>query len=260
VPEPGPETQATLASVREELAAGHDVRVLSPLPGAAHEHDHLVGVLGAWALLRRARRYDGVVLHVEPGLPLRVGSGRLRRVVECAALSVALSRFDAVTVHFADIAAVPGSVGGRTGRLLWRSVTRAVVRDEADRWIVHEHGGVPLERIEARSRPAVEPDELPLTPRLVAVAEPGPPRWHDAPLTADEAMAEIRMRAAARRAAAGPVAATSAAARALTPPPPAPPGTVSMLTRAALKRALGSHAPAVGAAARRMRARVARSK
>jgi hypothetical protein len=257
-PTPGPESAATLASVREALRAGSDVRVLSPEAGAAHEHDVLSGLAGAWSLLRRAPRFDSLVLHIEPGLPLRSGTGRIGRIAQCAAIGLALGRYRDVTVYLDDPLAIPGSVGGRTGQMLWRNVHHVVVRDELDRTFMHEMVGVPLDRITTRAKPASDAEGFTGPPRLVALGQLGEPRWRAELLSAADAMAEVRARAAAKRAAAGPAVARRAAARSAVPAPVPPPGVVSVLARRALKRALGRRAPAVGAAARRIRSRVHR--
>ena len=52
--------------VRELRSAGVDVEVLSPLPSAAHHHLGLGGVRGMAALVKRAGRYEAVILQFSP--------------------------------------------------------------------------------------------------------------------------------------------------------------------------------------------------
>jgi hypothetical protein len=96
-PTPGPEAAATLACVRELLAEGADVTVVSPVPSAAHHHADLGTPAGAARLLRWARGADALVLcgEARPSGPPRGRREALaRRLVE-----VALRRAGSVTEH-----------------------------------------------------------------------------------------------------------------------------------------------------------------
>jgi len=250
---PAPDSGATLATVRALLRDGRDVCVLAPEPGAAHEHAPLSGLAGAWSLARRARRFDALVVHMDPGLPWRAGTGRGRRAAECLAWSWALARYRDVRVEVGDLRALPGSVGGRAARRMWRAVTHVTVADDGDRRFLHEHAGIALDRISTRA-PEVAASTVP-SPVSAPSVDPGPPSWrsHAGAVAYDDAIAEIATRAAARRAA-GALEPVDTGARAVLAPPP-PPGVTGAFARHVAKRALGRHAPAVAARYRRLRHR-----
>ncbi len=91
---------ATLRAVRESLASGDAVEVVSPRPSAAHHVGSLQGLAGAWTLARLARttRADTLVLSVEPGVPFSVGASARRLRFEAAALRLCFRSFRRVVV------------------------------------------------------------------------------------------------------------------------------------------------------------------
>lgn len=67
-PIPGAVSAATLEEVRRLLASGHEVRVVSPLPSAAHEHADLQRLEGALRFCRLALRAEHLVIHLDAAL------------------------------------------------------------------------------------------------------------------------------------------------------------------------------------------------
>lgn len=202
-PYPGRSAQVTRDEVRALLLDGHDVHVLSPRPSAAHTHAALVGVRGAFALARRSRRFDKVIVRLGPGLFLRRDTrhlARVRRLVDVALLGGALRLWRHGTLQIDDLSCVPGSVGGRSGLLLWTSVDEVVVADEVAKRAVHGGSGLPVERIVVRPLPpAVDIDPLATGPADVTPGSP-PPEWSVAAETPwADVLSQVRERAAAER-------------------------------------------------------------
>ena len=135
VPPPGGPAAARLGSAAAALAArGDAVEVLSPDErSAAHRHARLDGVRLAVQVARRARRFDALVLAIEPGLPLGPDDDRLTRALSLAALGLACRGFRHVTVRFASPIPVPGGVGGRASEGLWARADELVVESDDDR-------------------------------------------------------------------------------------------------------------------------------
>jgi hypothetical protein len=106
-PVPGPASAATIAAVRQAWAEGHEVRVVSPRPSAAHLSAPLVGVLAGYHL-NRVRHSSGatdrLVFGMEQGVPLPVlnavhSTGDwIRQRAAVAGLIMAFSRFRHVTL------------------------------------------------------------------------------------------------------------------------------------------------------------------
>lgn len=123
-------------SVARLRAEGHEVRVLSPGPTAAHEHLALVGPRGALALAKRVRAYDRVVVQFHPDVfyPLPPTSGAW--TVESLALLAAFRAAREVHVVVHEIDYRQGRRRGAEGiaaRALWRSVDRVVVHTARER-------------------------------------------------------------------------------------------------------------------------------
>lgn len=135
VPPPGGPAAARLGAAASVLAAqGDTVEVLSPDErSAAHHHARLGGVRLAAQIARRSRRFDALVLAIEPGLPLGPDDDRLTRALSLAALDLACRRFRRVTVRFASPVPIPGGVGGRASEGLWSRADELVVESEDDK-------------------------------------------------------------------------------------------------------------------------------
>lgn len=125
-----------LQTVRRLRADGHDVRVLSTRPSAAHEHLDLVGPRGAFALAKRVRGYDRVLVQFHPELffPLpRKGSVWVREMLALASVAGAARHIEFV-VHEIDYAyARRARAYRRAARLLWSRVDVITVHTERER-------------------------------------------------------------------------------------------------------------------------------
>ncbi|MFM7224880.1 MAG: hypothetical protein ACKO1Y_05520 [Actinomycetota bacterium] len=144
------EASRTMAAVREQVTAGHDVTVLSDPGRAAHLRDAISGWRGAVAVVRHARGFASVVVLAGPEAPLRAAlgrRGRVLRLIDCLAWGLAMRVLRRVTLLADDPDLVPGSVGGRTGRFLWSGAARIVVGNERSRDRLLAAAGVAAGRI-----------------------------------------------------------------------------------------------------------------
>lgn len=149
VPPPGGDGARRFAqAARRRIDDGDVVEVLSPNPlSASHGSARLDGLFLAARLAIAARRFDAVVLRIEPGLPLHERAGRIERAVALAALGAALGRYSEVTLRLDSPIPLPGGLGGRATNALWSSVGSIVIADEADRRMLLEVPGVSAESI-----------------------------------------------------------------------------------------------------------------
>jgi hypothetical protein len=144
-PIPGHASVVTLAAVRRAYAAGQEVVVASPRPGAAHRTVRLDGPdidarLDQVRLEHETRR---LVVCAEPGMPIPLASSEfgprvrvemllhsfaVRQVDTVAALGRAMDRFDHVTVVVTgDLGVAPEVLGG-----LWDHVDEVLFDGEPD--------------------------------------------------------------------------------------------------------------------------------
>ena len=201
---PGPESAASLALVRELVAAGDDVVVASPEPSAAHHHIDPAGPRGAVRLARLAKgadllhlRLDAAALGASDDAP-RLLPGRL-------ALHGVLRRAGESELR---LDRVPTSVSSTWATLVLGRSTRVVVDDEAAREALVQAG---VEGGRIIVAPPVEPESTP--PR--ARRPEGPAVPGNAP-TAAELQELVRRRAVEDRAA-NPRASTVAVGTAALP-------------------------------------------
>ena len=188
---PGPESAATFGLVRDLVAAGEDVTVVSPAPSAAHHHADPGGPRGAARLARLVGGADLLHLRLDAAalgasvesprlLPARVAlNGLLRRVPES---EVRLDR-------------VPAQVSAQWASLVLGKAARVLVEDEAAEGAL-VRAGVAAERIVVAPEPAVAEHDA--RPRRTTVHAPAP--LADTP-TAAELQELVRRRAAEDRAA-----------------------------------------------------------
>ncbi len=163
VPPPGGAGAQALARVAASLvASGEQVEVLSPdVRSAAHRSARLDGLFLALRLALAARRFDALVLRIEPGVPLAPTTGRGPRAAALAALGAATSLFGQVTLRLDTPVPIPGGLGGRATTRLWASATRIVVASEDDRDQILAAPGVLAERVEVEEpAPASHPVAL----------------------------------------------------------------------------------------------------
>jgi hypothetical protein len=141
----------TLETVHRLGARGDSVDVLSTPGSASQLQGPIVGLRGAWQMLRGGRRYDAVFVQVEPNTPLRTVHGRRARVarlVDCLVWGVALRLLRDATLVVPDVNVVHRSLGGRTGRFLWTGADRLFVSSEYGRRRLIEEGGVAESSVE----------------------------------------------------------------------------------------------------------------
>jgi hypothetical protein len=173
-PIPGAVSAATLEEVRRLLASGHEVRVVSPAPSAAHEHADLQRLEGAVKFGRLALRAQHLVVHLDAAL---LASARHRQELPARlALAAALRSAGRSTVYLPRGVDPPSD--GWAGLVLQAA-------DEVLTEAEESPAGVP-EAIRSGSAPTGRPDGAP---------------WNFGPdPSREEVETEIRRRAAARRA------------------------------------------------------------
>jgi hypothetical protein len=181
------EARGTMAVVRHLARHEHDVEVMGPPYSAAQHRARIDGPNGAWTLYRCRRRYDEIYVMVEAVLRFPVGTfGRYTRIVDTGVWATVLRRTPNACLVVNEPAQIPGSVGGRTGRMLWQAAPRLLVPNEHAGRMLVEQGGAPAERVEVATLGAAHV----------------PARWDTgwAGITDQrEAAAAIRRRAAADR-------------------------------------------------------------
>ena len=151
-PTPGPAAAATLATVRDLVAGGRTVEVVSPVPSAAHHHADPRGLRGSVALARRTAGADALVAHLDPFL-LLADPDRPRQAPARRALGLALGRAGRSTVHV-------GTFGGRLDpeivRFVLGGADRVVAASPANAADLVSAGLAP-QRVEVGSRSEKEP-------------------------------------------------------------------------------------------------------
>lgn len=131
-PPEGEQSRRLLAEVLAYRARGDDVTIVAPSVYAVAHH-RLDTTLPGWPfrLIRLLRGSGEVVLQIEPGFPLPLGAGRVRRTVSLAELVICLKVVRApVTVRVPTVHALPLGLGGRVACALWASATRLVGGDD----------------------------------------------------------------------------------------------------------------------------------
>jgi hypothetical protein len=129
-PTADPAAARTLAFARDRLRDGDEVVVISPVPTAAHRHEHLLGARGLRTVRRASRGADGVYLTLQPHIGLTPGAGRERAVAEHVLLARVLRSVPRSVLDVDDAAALSG---GRAGRMVLDAAGELVVNDEGTR-------------------------------------------------------------------------------------------------------------------------------
>ncbi|MGA2208162.1 MAG: hypothetical protein ABSH30_00850 [Acidimicrobiales bacterium] len=173
---------------------GHDVVILALDPlSAAHRFLPAGGIAAAIEIGLSARKFDAVVLQIEPGLPVRHSAGRIERMAGLLALAAALRTKAEVTVRLQHPDDLPGGLGGRAGLELWKSVARIEVGDEEMRAQLANLLGASGDSV-AVSATSEPPAGSRLGLAAVSVS------WSDgAATTAAQVQSVVRARAAAER-------------------------------------------------------------
>ncbi len=178
---------AEVLALRQE-GAEVEVLALDPL-ASAHRYLAGPGLTCALEVALAARRCDRVIVQLEPGLPVRGRAGRIERAICLLALSAALGAGPPATIRLTGLDDLPGGFGGRAARRLWKVATRIEVGDES---VAAALSG---EMSELADRLVVQ-GAGPAGPAPGAAVE----GWAEkGPVSACEAMAVVRRRAAAER-------------------------------------------------------------
>ncbi len=200
VPPPsGGHRDSLLREVIRLRQEGHDVDVVSlDRLSAAHRYLSAPGFPVGLEVALLARRADGVVLQIEPGLPVRHSAGRLERSLSLLLLAAALRLAPEVTLRLDSLDDLPGGQGGRAAVELWKAADRIEVADDAT--------GSRLQGIlgPLGSKVAVAPGSIYGTRRAATSYLAALDGWSDGALTtASQIQAAVRARAAAQRVALG---------------------------------------------------------
>lgn len=140
-------SRLTLSVASKLLKEGALVEVLSSsLRSAAHLRQRLDGWRGCIALWRLASGYDALVLRLEEGLFLQA-KGRIAHLLESLLLSMALRRWRLVLLQLDSPLTMPGGVGGRSGKLIWKRARWIVVLDDESRMVVIRDAKLPQEKV-----------------------------------------------------------------------------------------------------------------
>jgi hypothetical protein len=125
-PFPTPGAAATLATVRDLLAAGREVEVVSPQPSAAHHHADPGNPKGAAKLARLVGGAE-LVARLDPGI-LGQSGGRGPAAAR-AATGLAVRRARSATIHLSPLTAPPA---GKWVRAILGPAARIVVASQED--------------------------------------------------------------------------------------------------------------------------------
>jgi hypothetical protein len=194
VPPPlGGHSASLLSEVLRLRQEGHDVEIVSLDPlAAAHRYLSAPGIAAVAEIGLIARRFDAVILQLEPGLPVRRSARRAERVAVLMTLAAILRRRPDVRLRLHESEDLPGGVGGQAGIAMWKAAGRIEVGDDAMReelaGLLGSLGG----------RVSVERDR---SGDFEAAAAAGMGGWGDgADATASHVLAIVRANAAAARA------------------------------------------------------------
>jgi hypothetical protein len=143
------EARGTMAMVRYLAKQDHDVEVMAQPYSAAQHRARIDGPAGAWAMYRQRRRYDEIYVMIEAVLRYPAGRfGRYTRIIDTSMWATALRRTPNACLVVNEPGAIPGSVGGRTGRMLWEAAPRLLVPNEYTGRMLVEQGGAPADRVQ----------------------------------------------------------------------------------------------------------------
>lgn len=116
--------------------AGHDVEVLSPGPSAAHHHLDLLDARAGFALAKRVRDYDRVIVQFHPNYFYPQPSTPSQRARVSATLAVAFRAARDLEVYVHEIDYRYGRGRGPDAlatRAMWRAVDRVYVHTDTER-------------------------------------------------------------------------------------------------------------------------------
>ena len=161
----GPEAVATLALVRELVADGDDVMVVSPRPSAAHAHADPGSPRGAAKLASTVAGRARLIVRLDAGA-LGVGAESPRLLPARVALAAAVRRAPRADVI---LDRVPDTVAPRWATLVLAPAASVTVATDAERDAIVRAGV-------AASKVTVDPQIVPPSPEriLEAIARPAP--------------------------------------------------------------------------------------
>ena len=159
VPPPGGRNAKELAGVvAHRVAQGDEVEILSPDPrSAAHHSGNLQGLMLPLRLALLSPRFDVLELRIETRLPLDTEVNRVLRGLTLFGLGVCFGMYSHVTLRLDSPIPLPGGVGGRATKDMWRRASRIVVQNDEDYQRVLAAPGVNEARVEIAPPAIVEP-------------------------------------------------------------------------------------------------------
>jgi len=182
-----------LAEVLRLRRDGHDVEIVSLDPlAAAHRYLVAPGIAAVGEIALLARRFDAVIVQLEPGVPVRPSAGKGERAAALIALAAILRRCSDVTLRLHEPDNLPGGPKGKGQLAMWQAAGRIEVGDEEMRVEVARLLGPLGDRV------SVATGERALAEQFAAADIS---RWGDgADATASHILAIVRANAAAERA------------------------------------------------------------
>ena len=181
VPPPGGQNAKELAAVvSQRVAQGDEVETLSPDPrSAAHHTANLESFRLPLRLALLSPRFDALELRIETRLPLGTEDNRVLRGLTLFCLGLCFGMYSEVTLRLDSPIPLPGGVGGRATKDMWRRASRIVVHNDDDYRRILAAPGVTTERVEiatsmfvearARDHPWPSPTEPGLRNEVLAV-------------------------------------------------------------------------------------------
>ncbi|HUY06485.1 MAG TPA: hypothetical protein VMU99_04430 [Acidimicrobiales bacterium] len=150
VPPPGGKGAKELADVvAKRIEDGDEVEILSPDPrSAAHHTANLESLMLPLRLALLSSRFDALELRIETRLPFASEVHRALRAVTLFSLGVCFGMYSEVTLRLDSPIPLPGGVGGRATKDMWRRATRIIVANQEDYLRVLFAPGVTEERVE----------------------------------------------------------------------------------------------------------------
>lgn len=190
VPPPGGQNAKELAAVvARRVEHGDEVEILSPDPrSAAHHTANLESLMLPIRLALLSPRFDALELRIETRLPLGNEANRVLRGLTLFGLGICFGMYSEVTLRLDSPIPLPGGVGGRATKDMWRRASRIVVQNEEDYRRVLAAPGVKEERVEIAQPTVIEK-------RVEESSWPAPTE-HD---LRNRVLASIRQRAEAER-------------------------------------------------------------
>lgn len=158
VPPPGGQNAKELAAVvARRIEQGDEVEILSPDPrSAAHHTANLELLMLPFRLALLSPRFDALELRIETRLPLGTEVNRVLRGLTLFGLGICFGMYSEVTLRLDSPIPLPGGVGGRATKDMWRRASHIIVQNVEDYRRVLAVPGVKQERLEIAQLTSVE--------------------------------------------------------------------------------------------------------